>query len=430
MNRKLFLHLTVCVFLCASLSAAAQKFLPKAIQFKGDPEYSDQELLSAAGLQKGTVLNYADMESHTQKLMDTGVFNSINFKFDGVDLIYTLIPATTLYPIRLENLPLAQGKEMETALHERLPLYHGKVPSEGGLMESVRGALEEMLVAQGVKATVEAMPFSDLKLHKVTAISYSISSPLVQVGAIHLEGVSAALQAKVKLVANHESGTPFDAENSGRNIEHALELFYEDKGYAAVKVHAFRSGNPLATAKAIEIPFSAIVEEGRSYKLGAIHLLPNALVTQAEINKIFGKDDHIVARGKTPCSTWFIIASRYKAKGYLDCAVTTHPEFDEASSTVNYTMEIEPGAVYHLAFVKFENVSDALRSHLMRVWQMLPGDIFDESYVANFIITAEKEDPILMRSLDGVKISYDVFADQQTHEVNCVIHFKKAQQAS
>jgi hypothetical protein len=64
----------------------------------------------------------------------------------------------------------------------------------------------------------------------------------------------------------------------------------------------------------------------------------------------------------------------------------------------------------------------------MRVWQMLPGDPFDESYVASFIVKAETEDPALMQSLSEVKITYEVRADPQTHEVNCVIHFTKARQ--
>jgi outer membrane protein assembly factor BamA len=428
MKRKLFLFLTAALILSASLPAAAQKFLPKTIQFKGDPEYSDQELLAAAGLKTGTVLNFAEMKEHSQKLMDTGVFDTLNFKFDGVDLIYTLIPSTNLYSIRLENLPLSPGKELEAALHERFPLYHGKVPSEGGIMEGVRGALEEMLAARGIKATVAAEAYADLKLHKVTAITYSITAPPVRVGTVYLEGVSAAMQARVNGIAKHEAGTPFDTENSGINIEHALQLFYEEEGYAAVKIHAARSSDPVATADAIDIPFSVTVEEGKLYKLGAIHLPPNALVTQPEIDKIFGPDVHAVAKGQKLRNTWFMIASRYKSAGYLDCKVTPHPEFDETSGTVSYTVEVEPGPVYHLAFVKFENVSDELRSHLMRVWQMLPGDIFDESYVASFIIKAEKEDPVLMQSLPGVKITYDVLADQQTHEVNCVIHFTKAQQ--
>jgi outer membrane protein insertion porin family len=428
MQRTNFLLFTLVALLSASLPSTAQKFQPKTIQFKGAPEYSNQELLTAAGLKMGTVLNFAEMKDHSQKLMDTGVFETLSFKFDGVDLVYTLVPSTTLYPLHIENLPLTPGKELDAALHDRFPLYHGKVPGDGGLMDQVRKALEEMLAVHGIKATVMAVAYADPKVHKVTAITYSISSPPVRVGKIHLDGVSSALQAKVESIADHETGSAFDTENSERNLEHAFELFYGDEGYAAAKVHALRSGDPVATDIAIDIPFSVTVEEGRPYKLGAIHLPLNALVAQAEIDKIVGPAAHVPAKGQTLRTTWFLIASRYKAAGYLDCVVTPHPEFDEASATVNYTVEVDPGPVYHLAFVKFDGVSDELRSRLMRVWQMLPGDAFDESYVSTFIVRAQKEDPVLVRTLAGVKITYDVLADQQTHEVNCVIHFARAQQ--
>ena len=213
--------------------------------------------------------------------------------------------------------------------------------------------------------------------------------------------------------------------DSATNLEHAIELFYSEEGYAAAKVHAARMGAPVASAEAIAVPFLASIEEGRLYKLGSIHLPPNSLVTQAEIDKAFGERTG-PAKGQALRTAWSIIALRYKSKGYLDCVVTPHPEFDDANDMVNYTVTVDPGPVYHLAFTKFENVSDELRSRLMRVWQMLPGDPFDENYVAGFVYRAQKEDPVLMRSLAGVKVTYDVLADPQTHEVNCVLHFAKA----
>ena len=132
----IFLLLTL-ILLCAAHPATAQKFQPKTIQFKGDPEYSDVELLAAAVLKPGAVLTQADMNAASQRLMDTGMFASLAFKFDGQDLIFTLTPSTDLYPIQLENLPLTPGKELDARLHDILPLYHGKVPAEGGLAEDV-----------------------------------------------------------------------------------------------------------------------------------------------------------------------------------------------------------------------------------------------------------------------------------------------------
>lgn len=68
--------------------------------------------------------------------MDSGVFSNLLYKFDGADLIYSLTPADQLSPIRLENLPLIAGPELDAKLHDRFPLYDGKVLSEGGSSRS------------------------------------------------------------------------------------------------------------------------------------------------------------------------------------------------------------------------------------------------------------------------------------------------------
>ena len=48
-----------------------------------------------------------------------------------------------------------------------------------------------------------------------------------------------------------------------------------------------------------------------------------------------------------------------------------------------------------------------------------------ESYIANFILIAQKNDPVLQRALVGVKANYDAHADSDTHEVNVVIRLSR-----
>jgi outer membrane protein assembly factor BamA len=411
-----------------ALAASGQQFLPKSIQFKGDAEYTEQELLDAAGLKKGVVLTSAEMNDHSKRLMDSGVFDNLTYKFDGQDLVYLLKPSTQLYPVRLENLPLAPGADLDARLHSRLPLYHGKVPSEGSLLDDVRKQLEEILAAQGITTTLTSVPYSDPKKARkgtITAINFSILDPPVQIGAIHLEGVSPALAAKIEPVITEAGKNPFDTENSAPNLENVLRLFYEDQGYAAVKVHAVTSGDPAITSSAIQIPFSVTVEEGRLYKLGTIQLPPEAPVDKADIDKILNGDGSNQAPGIGLRTAWSLIATRYKSKGHLDCAVLPHAQIDETAGTVNYIVDVNPGPVYHLAFVKFDNVSDALRTMLLHNWQMLPGDTFDPSYLATFLFKAQISDPVLKRSLTGVKPKFVVTADPQTHDVNVVVRLEK-----
>jgi outer membrane protein assembly factor BamA len=430
------LHLIVTVVLiCACGFATAQKFQPKSIQFKGDPEYSDEELLAAAGLKTGVVLTVAEMNDHFERLRDSGVFANVLYKFDGQDLIYQLTPATELYPIRIENLPLTPGKDLDAQLHARLPLYHGKVPSEGTLLDGVRQGLQDLLAERGIPAKVTAMPFGTPGTKDVTAINFVITSPPVLIGAIQAAGVSPEMQAKVTALEGHTSGMQFDTGNSERNIEQSFQSMYMDEGYTAVKVHAVESGNVSVAPDSINAPFSVAVEEGRIYKLGTVRLSSYEMMTQAELDKAVASFIQADVKGINPAgmkvkgltlrSIWSFISSRYTSKGYLDCKLTPHPEFDDATATANYKVDIDPGPVYHLAFVRFDNVSDELRKLLMRYWQMLPGDPFNEGYVSNFIYSAQKSDPVLMRTLGGVKASYDVRDDPQTHEVNLVIHLER-----
>ena len=151
----------------------------------------------------------------------------------------------------------------------------------------------------------------------------------------------------------------------------------------------------------------------------------DALITQDEISNAAAARGESAEKWLTPRTVRSMIESRYKSNGYLDYTVTPRPQIDEAAGTVSYNMEIDPGPVYHLAFVKFDNVSDDLRKLLMRNWQMFPGDPFDDSYVSTFMIKAQTSDPVLARTLAGVKVAYDVRADPNTHDVNLIIRLER-----
>jgi len=421
---------TAIVLLSLCQLAPAQKFQPKTIQFKGAPEYSDQELLAAANLKRGIVLSAAEMNDHSKRLMDSGVFDSVTYKFDGVDMVYQLTVAPQLFTIHLDNLPLAPGPALDARIHDQFPLYHGKVPAEGTLLDGVIKVLEQALVDEGIQATVTATPMGTPGTSHVTAMSFSISTPPVMVGTIAVKGVSPELAAKVKRLADRTTGTPYSTDNSVANLEHAFSSFYADEGYAAVKVHVAREGDFTVDATAVNVPYVVRIEEGHLYKLGTIHLPADSLVTQAELDKWVTMQTSAAqpaapSKGATVRGIWAAISARYKAKGYLDCAVVPHPELDETASVVNYTVEIKPGSVYKLGLLRFDNVSDELRKLLMRNWQMMPGDPFDESYVAGYIVSAQKADPVLMRTLSGVKMTYTMMANPNTHEVNCVIKLER-----
>jgi outer membrane protein assembly factor BamA len=395
-----------------------------AIRFQGAPQYTQEELLAAAGLKPSVRLTSTEVKARARQLNDTGVFSMVKFSNDSKGLLFSLTPASQLYPVHLDNLPLKPGKELDDKLHERFPLYHGQVPASGSMLEGIRQAFEEMLAAEGVKATVKAELTSGVGHEKITAMNFTVASPPVRIGAIQLSGVSPAMQAKVNGLIASQAGNEFDTENSAPGLQRAFEQLYQDQGYAAVQVEVDEVTPPVVSDQAIAIPFSVTIHEGGIYKLGSINYPPDALVHRADVQKILSK---VPASSGRPLDL-FLLAVRdaYHARGYLDCSVVSHPSFSEGTHIVNYSVEITPGTPYRMGSVHFEGAPEAMTARLTRLWKMAPGDAFDESYVSTFTARAQKQDKTLAKWMQTVITNFDVKPDAATHQSNCIFHFAKA----
>lgn len=424
-QRRIHPFSSALVLAFAAVCARGQQFQPRHILFIGDPEYSQAELLAASGLKEGQVLTYAQMNDCSKMLMATGMFASLNFRFDGQDLTFQLTQADPLFAMKIANLPLTPGPELEAELHAAIPLYHGKVPGEGGLNDAVKAELEKLLAAEGVQATVVAVPAPDPKTGKAGAMSYQILQPNVQPKVARLDGVSAAMASQVQEVVSEAEKSSFDTSRTQQNLEDAFALFYRDRGYAAVKVVAERAGSPTTTADAIEVPFAVMVTEGQAYKLGTVTVPADSPLTQAETDKLLAGTTQHLQMGDKLRTLLALVRRGYATKGYLDCKVDLKPSFDEAADTVNYTIAAVPGPVSHLAFVRFDNVGDNLRKVLMRNWTMMPGDPFNEPYAETYLIQLTAADPKLGQALGGVVEKMTSTEDPVTHDVNVVIRLEK-----
>jgi outer membrane protein assembly factor BamA len=283
---------------------------------------------------------------------------------------------------------------------------------------------EEMLGAEGIKATVKTALTSGLGPQKITAIDFTVDSPAVRIGPIQLSGVSPAMLSKANLLASGQTGNPFDTDNTAIGLQHAFEDFYQDQGYAAVQVDVTEIAPVIDSNQAVAIPFSIAIREGGVYKLGFIAYPADALVARAEVEKVLSK----YPAGSGRPLDLFLLAVRdaYHARGYLDCSIVSHASFNEVTHIANYSLEITPGPIYQMGAVHFDGAPDAMTVRLTRLWKMAPGQPFDESYVSTFAARAEKQDRTLAKWMQTVINSFNVEPDPATHQVNCNFHFAKA----
>ena len=415
------------LLLCSLQLLAQKKAPPKGIRFQGATEYTQEELLAAAGIKTGARLTVAEVKARARQLNDTGFFAVVKFGNDSKGLIFTLTPASQLFPIHLDNLPLKPGKDLDDKIHARFPLYHGLLPASGSTDDGICQMLEEMLAGQGFKATVKAALASGLGPQKVTAVDFSVVTPPVKIGAIQLVGVSPAMESKVNALVEGQRSNDFDTENTALGLKRSIEDLYQDQGYAAAAVDVSQiDPSSQESNEAIEVPFFINVTEGGIYKLGAITYPNDALVSRADVQKILARFQP--GSGRPLDQFLFAVEDAYRARGYIDCIVVPQPSFNEGTHIVNYTIEIDPGPLYRMGSVHFDGAPDAMAARLAHIWKMARGDTFDEPYVVGFAARAEKQDRIVSKWMQSVVVTFDVKPDSDSHQVNCVFHFAKAAQ--
>jgi outer membrane protein assembly factor BamA len=422
MRQPVFLLLAAFAVAVAARPATAQKFQPKNIQFQGDPEYSNNELLTATGLKKGVALSSADMQDYSKRLLDSGVFASVAFKFDGQDLIFQLTPAAGLCNVQLENLPLTPGAKLDADLHAQIPLYHGKVPAQGGLTDAVGAALEQMLVAKGLKATVIATACQAQT--EGGFVSFVIESPAVVVGKIQIASTSAALDDGAQKILAKMTGAPYSATGTISQLTTYLGNYYRDKGYLEVEAHAAQTGDFSETDAAIQVPFEISVSPGLQYRLSGVQFAPDIPVTQADFYRQSAIHSGDIADGQHLTDDWQYASRQFHNLGYMMASVHPAPTFDHEKSTVSFMVTADPGAVYTMGALTVENVSDELRAAILAAWKMPQGSVFNEGAARGFFAT-HGVNPALERVFAAVNGSFSEHLNDSNHSVDVVIKLEK-----
>jgi outer membrane protein assembly factor BamA len=408
-----------------AVSAAAQSFQPKSIQFKGDSDHTDAELLAASGLKMGMVLTAAQMNDRTKQLMDSGMFQDITFTYNGQDLVLQLIPAQDLYSLSLENLPIAGGKELDDRIHAQLPLYHGKVPLQGTMLDGVSKALEDELTAKGIlHATVIAAPHTDLGLGKVTAMEFSVTAPAIKIGEIQWGLTPAIMASKARAATAKIVGSAYSTDGSVSQIETNVGNLYRDQGYLEVQVHATAQSKFTVDKEGVHIPFAVAIEEGPQYKLAGIQLALGLLVSQSAFDKLENPKTGEVVSQERLRGHWEFIARQYHDKGYMKVKVAPTPTYDRAQGSVSYAVAVEPGPQYSMGALRVLGTDDDLQNMIAEAWKIPQGSVFNEGAIRSLTAT-HAVNIALEQALASMNLFYTLKLHDDVHTVDVDLSLEK-----
>ena len=308
-------------------------------------------------------------------------------------------------------------------MHEKVPLYHGKVPADGTVLEDVRSALEAELKAEGLEANVKAAPYTDPKLRKVTAMEFNVAAPDVLVGKVKVE--SRAGDPNTEVLVSKVEGTPYDQEGSPSQIEANVGGYYRDKGFLEGKVK-MQAQAPVISGGAIRVPFVVSVEPGTEYRITGVHLAPGLVVSQADFDKQSQIHPGDVADGVRVRHNWEFLARQYHNGGYMKAKIDPVPAYDREKGTVSYTVNVEPGPQYKMGTLNLQNSAADLKAAMLAAWKMPAGAVFNEGAVAAFY--RAPGNPALQLTFAGAHCIYKLALNDDSLTVDVTLRVEKKDQ--
>jgi outer membrane protein assembly factor BamA len=343
---------------------------------------SKRVVLEIAGLRLGSPIGQAAIEIACSKLKESGLFESIVYRYapgpkHGYALTLTVADPKSLSDAAID-FPGLDDKELWQWLVSQFPAFDHRVPGNDPAQQFVAKKLEEHLVGkldgQHVIARIEA----DLSRRK-TIVSFQPET-LPRIAAMNFTGQHEMTAEELtgilqKVVA--------DQGYTDRRFREAIELnlrrAYEERGMYRVRFPSVAS----LKASASTVNVTTAVDEGPKFTLGDVELIGDKLPVEAMLKAAKFKKGQIANWTEIQQGIWEL-ERPLKRTGYFDAVAKPDRVLHDDQRVLDIRISFYMGPLYHFGQLHIAGLTAALESQARKMWKHQPGDPFDYDYPRDF----------------------------------------------
>ncbi len=383
----------------AQMPASARKLI--AIKVIGSKRYPEQAIAAATGLQIGAPVDDDDFKRAARRLGDMGVFTEIGYTFSyssaGTKLELKVTDAAKFVPAHFEDFVWFSDAELRQRIQQHAPLFDGELPIFGRLADEVSDVLQALLVENSIPGHVEYVRAGKTD-GPVESINYRVNDVLIQVRNIEFTGAAPddvpALKEAGERLPDHE----YSRTRLNLLVQKQLLPVYYERGYLkaqfgepqpkVVKLPAAETEDGPRNQTVVDVVFA--VTPGQQYKLKSLewsgnHVFPTETL-QKMVHAEAGKPANTIRLGDNLKD----IQKLYGSRGFLTCAIKPQATFDDAAGTVALRLEVTEGPVFHMGELEFRGLDNSLTAKLRNAWKLRPGDVYDSTYLGDYLPAAHK----------------------------------------
>jgi outer membrane protein assembly factor BamA len=383
----------------SQMPASARQLI--AIKVIGSKRFSEQDIVTATGLQLGTAVNEDDFKRAARRLGDMGVFTDIAYSYSyssaGTKLEFRVVDAEKFVPVHFEDFVWFSDQAMLRRIKEHAPLFDGELPLSGRLPEEVSDVLQAMLVENSIPGHVE-YERTGKSDQPIDAIVYRVADVVIQIRNVEFTGASEAVLPALTAAARRV----FDREYS-RSVLHALvekQLLpvYYSRGHLkaafgepqpkVVKQPSAANDEGPRNLTVVDVVFP--VTPGQEYKLKSLKWSGNEEISADTLQKMIRAEPGQTANTIRLGDNIRDVQKLYGSKGYVTASITPQFTFDDADSTVAIRLEIKEGSVFHMGDLEFRGLDNSLTAKLRNAWKIRPGEVYNAAYLSEYLPSAQK----------------------------------------
>ena len=374
-----------------------------SVEVSGSKRFTSGEIAAAIGLRAGTTINRDDLQGAADKLAALGLFSNVQFHFatveSGVRVKYEVADVPEV-PVSFDNFPWFTDDELTAALKRTVLLFDGSAPQKGTILDAMSSALEKLVQARGVLATVS---------HTL------INFPLGQRMQFRVEGVDLTVKSiefSDPLATNDHHIQQSAADLIGKPYSrNAVELFEFEQVRPVYLTHSFlhvQFGAPSArfvgdTSQPASggVVIVAPIVPGNAYKWSGGLWSGNSVIPTRDLNAMVDLKLGELADGNKIAALWERVQSLYGERGYLDAKVDAVPQFYDQDARVIYTVTIVEGPQYRMGDLVLSGLSMDGEKRIRAAWPIPADAIFNEKAYEDFLEAGIKH------AFAGTPVHYD-----------------------
>ena len=385
-----------------------------SVKVSGSKRYSENDVVASSGLQIGTTVVEDDFKKAARRLGDLGVFSDIAYSYSyssaGTKLTLQVTDIGKFVPVRFEDFVWFSDQELLRRIKERAPMFNGELPLSGNLPDRVSDVLQALLVENAIPGNVEYQRAGKAN-GPIDSIVYSVSEVLIQIRNIGFTGAAEAELPALKEAARRVFDREYSRSVLNALVEHQLLPVYYARGYLKA---AFGEPQPKVIKKpgadsedgprnltVVDVTFP--VTPGQQYKIKVLQWSGNREFSTATLQKMVRAQPGDVANTVRIGDNLKDIQTLYGSRGYVTATIKADAQCDDVTSTAVIELDMKEGYVYHMGELEFRGLDNSLTAKLRNAWKLRPGDVYDSTYLSEYLPAARK---LLPAGLDWDVVSH------------------------